>query len=100
MKANTIKNIRSRNSFFKNETEILIKKFMYVNFLNNTDLKKNLPFRYLLNKKNLISKVNFKNKCVLTGRNNAINNRLNLSRIQLRRMISFGVIPGYKKAVW
>ena len=102
MKANKVKNLSQRIRFKENELDLKLEKFIFTNLLNETDFKLKSSIRYILSVRNLknISKVNLKNKCVLTGRNRSVEKSLNLSRIKLRHMISFGIIPGYSKAVW
>jgi ribosomal protein S14 len=46
------------------------------------------------------SKVHLNNICIVTNRSKAINKNFKCSRFVLRNMMSFGLIPGYKKAVW
>ena len=39
-------------------------------------------------------------RCILTNRTRGTFQKFNISRIVLRDLMSFGIIPGYKKAVW
>ena len=41
-----------------------------------------------------------KNRCILTGRTHGIVGPFNISRVQLRDLISNGKITGFKKSVW
>ena len=103
MKSNLTKNIKIRNKFFLFENKKLIWKFLFINLLSLKNLNnKNFLKLFLRIKNNLIriSKVQIKNKCVLTGRNRSVNKNFSVSRIEMRNLIKFGVIPGYKKAVW
>jgi small subunit ribosomal protein S14 len=103
MQAKIFKNVSFRNNFKKTEISSRVDKFLFINILNNVNLSKSASFRYLLNSLKTpkgVSKVKLKNTCVLTGRSRSVDKRMSLSRIQLRNMISFGIIPGYKKAVW
>ena len=46
------------------------------------------------------SKVRIRNRCELTGRPRGYYRRFNLSRITLRELASFGMLPGVKKSSW
>lgn len=39
-------------------------------------------------------------RCRLTNRNRGVFRSYGLSRLQLRKLMQFGLVPGYKKAVW
>ena len=41
-----------------------------------------------------------KNRCILTGRTHGIVGPFNISRVQLRDLMSNGKITGFKKSVW
>lgn len=46
------------------------------------------------------SKVRIKNRCSLTGRPRAYHGFFGISRVMLRELASFGLIPGLKKSSW
>jgi small subunit ribosomal protein S14 len=46
------------------------------------------------------SKVRVRNRCELTGRPRGFYRRFKLSRITLRELASFGMLPGVKKSSW
>ena len=46
------------------------------------------------------SKVRIKHRCDLTGRSRSVYRKFRLSRIALRDMANFGLIPGMTKASW
>jgi ribosomal protein S14 len=103
MLANKIKNIVIRKKFFKIEILNIVKKFLFVNLLSKNLKVNNKNFLlFYLNKNNRknFSKIQVKNKCVLTGRNRSVNKKYSISRIEFRNLIRFGVIYGYKKSVW
>jgi ribosomal protein S14 len=103
MQSNKIKNLKIRNKFFILENKKLIWKFLFINLLSFKNLnKKNFLKLFLTIKTSLlrISKVQIKNKCILTGRNRSVDKKFSISRIEMRNLMKFGVIPGYKKAVW
>jgi ribosomal protein S14 len=104
MKANTLKNKKIRGLFNKFESIKKIEKFLNINLLcSNFIQKKPLKYFFLnttFDIASLVSKSAIKNKCVISGRNNSVEKKFSLSRIEIRRLIHLGVIPGYKKAVW
>jgi len=54
-------------------------------------------FQILKKKKNFLTKI--VRRCIITNRSKTIR-PFKISRILAREMIGFGIIPGYKKAVW
>jgi len=78
-----------------------LNKFIYV-YLNNSSYNSYLSKNYFQYKKRIhkISKTKIKSICLLTNKTRSINKFYSISRISLREMFSFGIIPGYKKAVW
>lgn len=46
------------------------------------------------------SAIRIKNRCILTGRSRSIYRQYGLSRIQLRELASYGLLPGIKKSSW
>ena len=100
MKANTIKNKKIRKIFFTHEKKRRVDKFLSITLLNE---KKNSVIPFLLNvliNSKQTSKVEIKNKCVLTGRNKSIDKKYSFSRLILLNMLRFGILPGSHKAVW
>ena len=59
-------------------------------------------FFFLKDKKSLShkSKIRVTNRCVLTNRSRGILRPYGISRVVMRDLMQFGVIPGYYKAVW
>ena len=98
-----IKDIRNREIFFKKE---LIKrkiKFLFINLLNKKNKtqqnSKNIYFFFKLkNKKS--SKTKLLRRCIFNNRSRGSLRAFTISRILLREMFQFGIVPGYKKAVW
>ena len=106
MKANTIKNLKFRKNYYKFELLKKVDNFLLRQFLNSPSINEKKRFLYLavklldIKKSYSISKSQIKTKCALTGRNKSINKTYSLSRISLRNLMSYGAVPGYKKAVW
>lgn len=107
MKYLKIKDIKNRENLFLHEKKKLIKKTIFINFLNvfsNQFKKKRSIFLYVLIKKlkcfNRSSKTKINRRCILSNRNRSVIRPLNISRILFKDLIFFGLLPGYKKAVW
>ena len=93
--------LKLKKKFYKYEYKKKINKFISI-FLNNNNKNTYFSKYYFTLKRNSsnISKTKIKAICLLTNRTHSINKNYNLSRISLREMFAFGIIPGYKKAVW
>ena len=97
------KNILLRLSCDKFEKRRKVSKIvlLYLLFLKK---KKSIS---LLRKTNLFhihssnkSKTRLTNMCIITGRSRGVFKSFSASRFVLRTMMGFGILPGYKKAVW
>lgn len=98
MKYLQIKDKKLRLSFLKIEIKLKLKKFISINLLTSNFIINNKFFYlFLKKKKSILSKI--VRRCVLTNRSKSIRS-FKVSRMQSKELISFGVIPGYKKAVW
>lgn len=99
-----LKDIKKRKNFKKLELRLRLKNFIFKNILAYLYYKKNyslhsfVSFQMLKKKKKRLS-TRITNRCILTNRFNSIR-QLKISRIKARELLSFGIIPGYKKAVW
>jgi ribosomal protein S14 len=97
-----VKDIKNRKQFFKKEFFNKKIKFLFINLLNkNKHLQQNskqLDFFLKLKQKN--SKTKIIRRCIFNNRSRGSLRFLGVSRIYLRELLQFGVIPGYKKAVW
>jgi ribosomal protein S14 len=107
MKYLKIKDIKNRKKFFFHEKKNLIKKTIFINFLNLFSTcfkKKHSIFLYIFIRKlkylNNSSKTQINRRCLLSNRSRSIIRPLNISRIIFKDLIFFGLLPGYKKAVW
>jgi ribosomal protein S14 len=103
MRANFYKNLQIRKQFFMHELITRKNIFLFFIFLNaSSQLTTRLVNRFISYKNAKIgaSRVKIRNKCTITGRNNSINSKYAISRIALRGLIGFGMLPGYKKAAW
>lgn len=100
-----IKDNKKRYLFFKLEYLKKIYKIIAINFLNNLKYYKNKKYYYtslikLQKKISKISKTQLKNRCILSNRNKSILKPYSLSRIKMRELLLFGILPGYSKAAW
>jgi ribosomal protein S14 len=102
-----IKDKKQRALFRSSENFKRVNKFLFVNFLNNeeysSDLKKSSLYSSICNSRRSMSsksKVRISNRCVLTNRGRSTLRSHGLSRIAMRELVQFGVLPGYSKAVW
>jgi small subunit ribosomal protein S14 len=46
------------------------------------------------------SRTRLKKRCILTGQSRSVVSPFNISRIQLRDLLSHGLIPGVRKSSW
>ena len=99
MKHLFIKDQKRRFKFAQNEKKRIILKFL----LNDTTLSMEQRLQLneklqKLNKKTNNTKIN--NRCSITYRGRSNLGLFKLSRIRLKELVSLGLVPGYKKAVW
>jgi len=101
------KDLQYRNSYNIREKNIKLKKFVFINLLTTMRLIKNLDNSQILggffNNKEFYfksQKSKIVNRCVHTNRRNVSLKSYRTSRIFFRELLQFGVIPGFKKAVW
>ena len=93
------KDLKIRKIFFKKEILNLSLKFIYTNFFNrNKNSLKFYSLKYLKQKN--FSKTKIVRRCILNNRSRGSIRPFNISRIKLRELFQFGIIPGYKKSVW
>jgi len=96
-----IKDQKNRKKLYKKELLNTSLKYVYTNYLNR---HKNLDSYKLRVFKNFKQKNGHKTKiirrCIFNNRSRGTIRRFNVSRIKLRELFKFGVIPGYRKSVW
>lgn len=105
MLSSKIKDLKLRKLFFKFEKKKKICKFLFINLLSRKILRGHnkeitLLLLKLQNTFKRSSKIRLTNRCVLSNRGRGVNKLFGLSRIMMRDLIQFGIIPGYTKAVW
>ena len=112
MKALYKKDFKARRDFFKNEKLRILKKFIFINFLNqtviNSSQSSNQQFKKI--KQLIFLTKNFKfsskgktkmvRRCILNNRGHGVHRTFSISRVLFREMLQFGLIPGFSKSVW
>ncbi len=107
MLSGKVKDIKLRKFYNKFENKKLINKFIFTNLLNKKNQENNkkiekintiLLQKQLNNKRN--SKVRIVRRCVFNNRNRGVLRSFGISRVYLRELMLFGIVPGYSKAVW
>lgn len=101
MLSSRIKDLRERKVFCGLEKSRIINKFAFFSILNENSSNGKLSFLILsiLSLKKA-SKTRILRRCILTNRSRGVLRPLGISRIHLRELMQFGLIPGYSKAVW
>jgi len=108
MFSSQIKDKKIRISFNKIEKLKKIKKFIFTNVLSRMSTERGLPFSqdilfHLFKKQKKMkfkSRVRIVNRCVLNNRGKGVFRPFGISRVILRNLMQFGILPGYSKAVW
>jgi len=108
MLSSKIKDIKIRNSFNRIEKIKKIKKFLQFNILSQSSFNSSkslnqdfvLQFSKDSKKMNFKSRVRMTNRCVVNNRGRGVFRPFGVSRILMRNLIQFGLLPGYSKAVW
>ena len=105
MLSSKVKDLKNRKSFLQVENSKLLYKFIFTNLSNAplfTKSKSLLLFKYFKKFSKIKSKTSTRilNKCLFSNRNRKTISNLKLSRLVAKDLLSFGLIPGYKKAVW
>ena len=98
------KDFKVSQKFLNNEQLKRVNKFLFVNTLNNnkaSDLEKTFTIfsKESLNR-SLDSKVKITRRCIINNRNRSVIRPFGISRVYLRELLQFGLLPGYTKAVW
>jgi len=96
-----IKDNKVREKFYRSENNKKIRKFLFINILNQENTNKERAACLLKNVSNKkISKVQINRRCVINNRGRSSVRPLGISRVHLRELLQFGLVPGYSKAVW
>jgi small subunit ribosomal protein S14 len=93
-----IKDLNFRNKFNSLEKKNKVVQFLFINQLNTIELKKKNLLPLILKKRNSF-KTKIVRRCIFTNRSRGSLRKFNISRVLIRDMLSYGFVPGYKKAV-
>lgn len=98
------KDIKKRYHFAKCELQKRVSKFIFVQLLNSAKIASHEKAKIILfqnlSLKSTNSKTKLQRRCLLTNRSRVSNRHFNISRIKLREMLKYNIIPGYKKVSW
>lgn len=101
-----VKDVRTRALFFRLENKKRINKYIFIN-ISSITFPETRPFflrhfllKYSRNNIRLQSKTRLLRRCVISNRNRSIIRPYGFSRIILKNFAHFGILPGFKKAVW
>lgn len=96
-----VKDLRIRKKFKKNEISNISLKFFYTHYFNkNKKIKKLGDINNITHiKQKNFSKTKIVRRCIISNRARGSIRPFNVSRIKLRELFQFGIIPGYKKSV-
>jgi len=100
-----IQDNKKRDLFLKLEYKKRVYKIIAINILNNLKYYKNKKYYYtalikIQQKISKISKTQIKNRCILSNRSRSVLKPYNISRIKMRELLLFNILPGYSKAAW
>lgn len=99
MKKQIKKNIKQRNTYKNLEKKRLILKSISQNIFLKQKVRWSVQKKFL-ELPNLSSMTRIKNICTVTGRSRSVYRFLKISRIQLKKYISKGSLPGFHKYSW
>lgn len=98
------KDIKNRYGFYRQEIEKNALKAFFIRMSNSKSLsKKNIKKLRLFFAKKIttrFSKTKIQRRCIITNRGKVSSRVFRVSRIKLREMLKYSIIPGYKKAIW
>lgn len=90
-----LKDNNFRKKLKKLESKQIVLKYVLMKLLTGE--------KYIQNpaiiKFNAFSKTKIRRRCILTNRSRGVYTKYNISRVKLRELLQFGLIPGYKKSV-
>ncbi len=102
-----VKDFKNRKKYNKIEKKNLIKKYVIINLLSRLleqykTSNERRCFSLLIgqHKFKRLNKTKIVRRCILTNRSRAIIRPYNISRLAFKRLVKFGSLPGFKKAVW
>lgn len=105
MLSSRVKDKKNRKLFLKSEQNRLLLKFIYINLISRDSSLKSrsyIQYKYYryFNKLKFRITTKLLNKCIISNRNAKTYSVFKLSRIVFKDLLTFGVIPGYRKSVF
>ena len=95
------KELKYRKKFLHNEKSFLIGKFIFLYFLKKSfGSLRFLSEKFVLKYRKGSFRMKIVNRCIFTNRGRGVFRPFGCSRLILRNLFLFGIIPGFKKAVW
>lgn len=98
MLSKKIKDLIIRKEFKRREALNTTLNFLATNYFNSNLTVPRCNVFVMLKRRNF-SKTKMVRRCILTNRSRGSIRPYNISRIKLRELLQFGIIPGYKKSV-
>ena len=98
-----IKDLKNRKAFYLLEKSKIVNKFLFINILSRNDIISLNAITFFSTKYLKIlsySKTRITRRCIFNNRNRGALRPFGISRIYLRELMQFGLVPGYTKAVW
>ena len=100
-----LRDYKLRKLLSKSEQKSRIFKFIYFSSLLKVSNSSPIALRQvvILSKKKYFfqsNKIKLIKRCLLNNRSKSVIKPFNISRLLFRNMLQYGLIPGYKKAVW
>lgn len=91
-----------KNELIKKVFKILLTTFSYnLKYSQENLCVENFKIFFRIYKKALkSSRTKIFNRCILTNRSRGLLRKYSISRIKMREMLQYGLLPGYSKAVW
>ena len=98
--------IKKQKDFFFRKKNLELEKLkiilLFLKKKNSIKLQYKIKFLIIKRLQKIIntSKTKVVRRCVLTNRGRACTRPFNISRMVLRELLQFSILPGYQKAVW
>lgn len=98
-----IKDLKNRNIFYFLEKSKIVDKFIFINLLGKGTVFSHRVMCFFARQRKQskkYSKTMLTRRCVMNNRGRGVLRPLGVSRVYLRELMQFGLVPGYSKAVW
>lgn len=96
-----VKDQKNREKLYKKEIINTSLKYLYTHYLSQPEKRNFYKIRAFKNfKQKNGHKTKIIRRCVFNNRSRGTIRGFNVSRMKLRELFQFGIVPGYKKSVW